>query len=167
MALPSSRNTTYAALSQVKSADLNALQDCIIQGARGDLELLIDVTDGHAASGTWTQNSNHGVTAGGGGDAWTVGIPVRVGDRIRSVTFYYQRLAGTLTFALWGNEMSAPGIAPAIDSDTDNSSSGVTELTISGIDHTVADDTIYYLKFTAGGADILYGAKVVIDRPLV
>lgn len=29
--LPTSRNTTYAIGSQVKSADLNALQDCIIQ----------------------------------------------------------------------------------------------------------------------------------------
>lgn len=30
MALPTSRNTTYAAGSQVKSADLNDIQDCIV-----------------------------------------------------------------------------------------------------------------------------------------
>lgn len=30
MTLPASRNTTYAAGSQVKSADLNAIQDCIV-----------------------------------------------------------------------------------------------------------------------------------------
>lgn len=35
MALPASRNTTYAPGSQVKSADLNAIQDCIIAGHAG------------------------------------------------------------------------------------------------------------------------------------
>lgn len=35
MTLPLTRNTTYAALSQVKSADLNAIQDCIVSGKHG------------------------------------------------------------------------------------------------------------------------------------
>jgi hypothetical protein len=39
MALPTSRNTTYVAGSQVKSADLDAIQDCIIGNKHGTLEL--------------------------------------------------------------------------------------------------------------------------------
>jgi len=39
MVLPTSRNTTYAALSQVKSADLNDIQDKIIDSHNGILRL--------------------------------------------------------------------------------------------------------------------------------
>ena len=41
MALPTSRNTTYAAGSQVKSADLNDIQDSIVQGAHGAVDYFI------------------------------------------------------------------------------------------------------------------------------
>jgi hypothetical protein len=47
MPLPTSRNTTYAAGSQVLSDDLNDLQDCIIQDAHDERTIVIPCVSGN------------------------------------------------------------------------------------------------------------------------
>lgn len=44
MALPTSRDTNYSAGSQVLSADLNNIQDCIVDAAHGSREVLVSPT---------------------------------------------------------------------------------------------------------------------------
>lgn len=52
MTLPDTRNTTYAALSQVLSADINDIQDKIIDGSHGEQTLFIPACDFIAVPGS-------------------------------------------------------------------------------------------------------------------
>jgi hypothetical protein len=88
MALPTSRSTTYAALSQVKSADLNLIQDCIIDGKHGDRVRNIHVLTGYSIGAT-------AVFGGGapyidkvalGTGAFVVPLDFTQGDRIKTIT---------------------------------------------------------------------------------
>lgn len=100
MALPTSRNTTYAPSSPILSADLNALQDMIT----GNKHPLREVP---LAAAAWTMEAG-GTTSLGDG-RWTIGalsilavsIPVFVGERVRNVNLIHNRAgAGTITMTL-------------------------------------------------------------------
>lgn len=109
MALPTSRNTTYAVNVEVKSADLNDLQDKIIDnntrlsggaGAAVSLALaptapdyhvtaphplLIPATSGGVGDGTFAGNwtTTAGVATGGNpAFDWVIGIPTTYGETI-------------------------------------------------------------------------------------
>jgi predicted small secreted protein len=94
MAWPFSRLTTYGAASPVKSVDLNAIQDEIIRLANGniDSDRILNLTAANAAFGVnWAisiagqPNPLFAVSSGGG--AIIFGIPLREGDRLKSITF--------------------------------------------------------------------------------
>ena len=83
MSLPSSRNTTYAATSPVKSADLNLIQDCIIGGKHGTLTKQVGISPscpGYANAS--------GIATSGGALSSGMIIPLHVGDRIATVRAY-------------------------------------------------------------------------------
>ncbi len=82
--LPGSRNTTYGADSPVKSADLNDIQDCLIGGKHGDKVLHINPAWGRGTADTI--DSGGVVTMQNAGSAWSVSLPLLVGDRVKSVT---------------------------------------------------------------------------------
>lgn len=94
MALPDSRNTTYAAGSQVKSADLNDVQDKIVDlhvGKRSHTySLRVSVTGGRGV-GTFAD----GGYEASAGETLKVPIPVDAGERIASVS---ARVAGQPSF---------------------------------------------------------------------
>ncbi len=95
MALPLSRNTTYSPGSQVKSADLNDIQDQIIAGSHGERRIALGAGDWDPG---WVTNMSlvSLAAAGGGGNAvvartgstaafaarWRV--PAKAGDRIKA-----------------------------------------------------------------------------------
>lgn len=64
MALPTSRNTTYAPSSMLKSLDLNDIQDWIINVYAGR-PLHIPASTGRAFAGTWTDSAYFGKTTTG------------------------------------------------------------------------------------------------------
>lgn len=86
MALPASRNTTYGAASAVKSADLNAIQDCIIGKKFGDTKRMIPGAVGVANSNTTREvNGYSNEIESSGATTITWPITFDVGDRIKSV----------------------------------------------------------------------------------
>lgn len=86
MALPTSRNTTYAALSQVKSVDLNAIQDAIVEHKRPSVPRSMSPYGGMVTAGTWTFSANH-ITSGGAGAEFRASLFLEAGDRITAFQF--------------------------------------------------------------------------------
>lgn len=91
--LPFIRNRTYAAASQIKSADLNALQDDDTGGKRGVFRRQIPLTLNFVdATSTWTNALGLGLkstsTAGTTTGASNVNVPYDVGDVILGVEVY-------------------------------------------------------------------------------
>lgn len=172
MALPSSRNTTYVpGVSQVKSADLNAIQDCIIGVKHPEIER------GYAAA-AWQTDGTNGIknnvggawTVGGTGvESFTTGLPeIPAGDRITTVGWSYSRGgAGTVTMRLRRRKSdgSAPeAITPSAGSETDSTGAAI-ETNVVTYNHTVAAGYFYYLTFaTDNVAQSFLGAAVKHDR---
>jgi hypothetical protein len=95
MPLPVSRDTTYAASSQVKSADLNDIQDCIIGNRKPTMTKIFGPNGGGIlplAPANWSAagpNPNPGGNyfwSVGGAVAFMVYFPVEVGDRITGLS---------------------------------------------------------------------------------
>jgi len=74
--LPASRNTTYAALSQVKSFDLNDLQDQIIALAAAKT---IELAPGAACQTRWFTSGSTGWFASVGTEGWLESVDVAGG----------------------------------------------------------------------------------------
>lgn len=109
MALPVSRNTTYTALSQVQSADLNAIQDMIIGGRHGARTLVLgpgsfqparpasnsDFEKVDASPGYWTTNVN------GTSHKLVASLPMVPGGRINEVRVRVKQTLGTVTLTVY------------------------------------------------------------------
>lgn len=188
MPLSGSRNTTYVAgVSQVKSLDLNQIQDCIVQGAHGDKTLLIPAAAFYAEG---DDPDIEFLTTGAASVGWvssTTGdyiaeapIILHAGDRIKSVRVYLKEgnLAGEEIVAkIWESKPTAPasrtqkgptktsGITGAEASQTFQSPDADFPLTLTDEHHYIIAVTI---PQTSGIAEaVLYGARVVYDHPLV
>lgn len=94
MAWPFARLFSYGAASPVRSNDLNAIQDQIIRLTNGglDSDRILNLTAANAAFGVnWAisiagqPNPLFAVSSGGG--AVVYGIPLKEGDRLKSITF--------------------------------------------------------------------------------
>jgi len=176
MSLPTSRNRTYAATSPIRSADLNDMQDCIVAYKHGSLQLPLSaaafqpnaLANGDYAAGTvpllttattrWL--FTHTTTSGQRGLGASVPLPA--GTRITSVKFLYTRGGGTLVFEVF---KALAGVASSLGSASDNSSSGVTTITISGINYTIETDATVTVMFAGGStSDAFGGAIVTYDR---
>lgn len=105
------------------------------------------------------------VTPTAGSETWAVPVPLRAGDRIRSITWHYQRAGGTLTFAL-RKTIIATNVDSSLASSTDNSSSGYTNITTSAIDYTLLSTEQSYLHWTTGAnGDRWHYAVITFDHP--
>ena len=93
MALPSSRNTTYTTASQVKSADLNSVQDCIVGIKRPSAYRWITPSRANVDAGNTYQADGLSYAAAGT-FAGMVMPDVMEGDR---VTAFAVRHLGTAT----------------------------------------------------------------------
>ena len=85
MSLPTSRNRTYAVLSQVVSGDLNDLQDGIV--ATSNPSPFIPAASGRrlAGSNIALNASNHAAVTTGNDEAWGVPLSVSPGSIIAAV----------------------------------------------------------------------------------
>lgn len=169
MALPASRNTTYAVGSQVEADDLNDLQDCIIQGAHGDRSFSFAPGPTTDPTTTWT---NEGTLITSTSTTGTnVYIPrLQAGDRIKSVaievkgdgvadlTWSVYKVAANFTATLLpgsGATVTNPAASPFILS-TDTPTA-----------YTLQDREYLFILLDPNAAGIVVGmVTVTYDHPL-
>lgn len=112
MALPTSRNTTYAASSKVKSVDLNDLQDMWVGDKHAERQHTLPAAAFAVKSGTavlgdgqWTFSATTILVA-------ALGPIIPAAHRLVAVAWYYNRGgAGTITRRVRKRELSVPGAA--------------------------------------------------------
>lgn len=97
MPLPESRNTDYAPGVQVKSADLNEIQDSITT-----FSIYVSPSSGYSLAGALVPSSNGKAVLPANGDAWGIAVPVLSGRRLLEVIVHCfvsnagDSIAGTL-----------------------------------------------------------------------
>jgi hypothetical protein len=135
MALPISRNTTYSASTEVKSADLNDLQDMIVSGRHGEYEVFLPSSYGMSEEdtslndiGVWTNSANAIARV-----YFPIVIPV--GAVITQVKTYFGHVVGATAI----NVVSTL-LYRAVPGDTRVTIATVTQLTASGNNYT---STVY------------------------
>ena len=181
MALPESRNTTYAAGSQVKSADLNDVQDKIIDayvdGPHGDRILLLPaaagqgtvIATGHIYAGidgvtssSWAQ--------GGSGDYVECPIPLRIGDRIKSVRAFVRDTTAAHTLSLKVRKSTNTNNNSQLGSTATSAGNGADQtLEVASLTETLATgELVHALIRNDDGTTTthkIYGVEVTYDRP--
>src|SRR3990172_5756779 len=88
MAWPNSRLRPYSPASPIPSADMNAIQDAIVQGAHGDKTLVLGTLAEIPTAGAWefvTAGAVYELRSTGSGIC-VIPIPLIIGDRIKSLT---------------------------------------------------------------------------------
>lgn len=167
MALPDSRNTTYAADSQVLSADLNDIQDCIVEGKHGArthfLSAARAIFNGSAAEidiGAELIWLSSGIING------YCPIPAKLGDRVTAVEVYVEDSgAVTVTAKLYLVNVTDGSVTPVDVTPVTAGTAVRTTLAFVGLPVTIAANQELVVEIDMGGANCLYyGAKVVLDR---
>lgn len=163
--LPTSRNTTYAAASQVMPNDLDDLEDCIIGNKHGTLEVNIDAS--------LAQDSSDGVlNANGYITAWStlpqvvhIAIEIPVGKRILSVEVFYN-VNGTgsnLTPKLCRRAQLSGTSFDVVAGSTDNTGAAI-ESQVLTANHIVLAGNTYYVQVGVGHTNQrVHGVKVLYD----
>lgn len=170
MALPTSRNRTYAPGVDIASADLNALQDCIIARKHGSLSFPIDPGAFHIVGQTSTTHirplggpwamSGHAVPMDLG--YW---LPIPVGTRLNAVTWYYNRGgAGTLTLRVLKANQPAGLTGTTLLTSTINSGTGFTSTTVAPAYALETDHTLVLWARADNTAQSFGGAIVTLDK---
>jgi len=174
MTLPASRNTTYAAGAQVKSADLNDIQDCIISSKQAARTMLIGAPEGMSSQSVGTPLSFSTI-----GRSWSFGtsveflfFPIRVitGDRVTGWKLFLNKSSatGTITGQMQKVEPST-GTITSIGSAATNSANnpGFINLPITGLTETATIGFYYFVRVQGGGVtgDQCYGCEITFDRP--
>jgi len=172
MALPISRNETYGVNSPVKSADLNDIQDNIIAGKHGAIDVMLHPTPSEVISGSATRNINHWLYSSG---TVVIGHPIDlpVGTRVDAIKVYCEQSTD--------DQVSAEPFKTDVDTDVTADSIAASKLSGAGaghkeIDFTSADSGIpftitagktYHLKISllAGAATRYKGTKLTIVKP--
>lgn len=185
MALPTSRNRTYAALSQLVSGDVNDLQDWIVNlyaGKHGDRTKLITPSDfgaGGSAYGGWTAELSGSPSTfflkPTGTDNLAIAIPLEVGERIKELHVYvYANDTNSIIMEAYKQSIvggSAPGAGVQLGSTQtiNTASTNIRKMSITGLTETIAADTKYLIYLlsntTNGNVHRFYAATVVYDRP--
>jgi hypothetical protein len=98
MALPLTPNTTYAAGSQVQSADLNDLQAAVVDAAHGEVREYIPITSPPQG---WTASTDGDkITPDSGGNKLHLQIPARAGATLTEVHARVRSVTDQITLAL-------------------------------------------------------------------
>lgn len=136
MALPSSRNTTYAAGSDIRSADLNAIQDCIVSRKHGVLSFPID-------PGAFLSSTTATAIVRPIGAPWSMAglavpidlvywLPIPVGTRLNSVAWYYNRGgAGSIVMRVLKANIPAGVTGTTLSTTTINAGTGFASSSVS------------------------------------
>lgn len=135
----------------------------------GDKKLTLDAISGVALVGTWTIGANYNPGSSTSSDVWGWSVPLKVGDRIKSIIFYGDRQStGTLTFALQKRTLSTGAIS-SVSSGTISAGTGAVNVTVSSINYTLVDTETPILTLTSGGGGSSVhrasAAIITFDRP--
>ncbi len=175
MTLPASRNTTYAAGSQVKSADLNDIQDCIISSKQVARTMLISAPEGNTSQGVGTP-----VVLSTIGRNWSFGtsvefvyFPIRAvtGDRITGWKMYINKTStspNTITAQMKKVDPATATVSNVGGSATNSSTNpGFVTLSVTGLTETATIGFNYFVQIQGGGTtgDGVYGCEITFDRP--
>lgn len=173
MALPTSRNTTYAAGSQVKSADLNDLQDKVIDeytyrkalrtrkvhwsAGIQDPEEFGTVLWDAVSSGT---SGYIQTNSGGQLSHWYMPIDLEVGQRLRAVRARV-RTHNTEWITLSVKRLNGDGTETVLGTDNSTTGSGVIyeNVTVTGLTETVVAGSHAYfglIETTSGTSDLRF-----------
>ena len=193
--LPYRRARTYAVGSQLKSVDLNSLQDSLIalwnfvtgqaQSIFGDLVLAAnkrlklsgtgDVSHGNytlpmaSAGGAGTMSYNSAAAfSTAAGQRWYMPLRLLPGDRIRAggLQFTHLRSGGTVIMSLAEYDVATGTLTSTPYSATDTTTIVTVQSNIAGSDYTLLAGKFYLLSYQAGGAsDNFEGVTVTYDRP--
>jgi hypothetical protein len=163
MALPSSRNTSYSPTNPLKSADLNAVQDCIIGAKHGDLTLLISP---HVGYGTNFSLAFDDLVTFSGAGTWKVPLRLPVGKRLKSMTI---DLAGnsaqTMQCVLRGYK-TFPSTTTREAANPTHTPGAMAQFTTDFADMVVAAGEHWGFYFANSGSSIQLGTiALVIDHP--
>lgn len=164
MALPDSRNTTYAAGDPVKAADLNDFQDNIVGDKHPTRTLHLGAADftlkgssgATLADGQWTFTALATIVCG-------LGKSIPEGHVITSITWRYNRGgSGTVTRRLRVREMATPAAAADVAGFPVADNTGAAhENNTDTPNYTVAANTGPWLEVTGdAAANVFVGATV-------
>lgn len=169
MAWPNTRLTTYTPASALKSNDLNSMQDAIIAGQHGDRVLNLPI-HGAVPSNPATDNISYGdpdINIGSSGTAIKLGIPLRQGDRIKSVTFTHLG-NGVATLSAGVTKISATAVTSNLGSTVITPTNGVYSSTTIDLADTIlgAGEACVFI-FTGTGASVIRvsNVRVTYDHP--
>lgn len=188
MALPTSRDVTFAPGSQIPSSVLNNIQDNIIGAKHGDVTRYIPIpiiqTTGTSPSlgdffGNITtpisSNSPYYTAAGTGAvpdGRIAVPLPISIGDRIKQIdAFVYDNAGGSVNIALTKHLLTGvpPGTTSSIGGTTvSGSTTTLQKLSILSLTEVAVADTIYHFNCLIDGSHPslrFYAATVTFDRP--
>lgn len=164
--LPTSRNNSYAPGSPVKSTDINDLQDCVIDGKHGTVNICVPGIFG-VLDGNWSTATNRIVSTGAG----TVLFPfqLREGDRIKNALVYrYGDGAADIT-DIDVSVIAADGTATVITAaavSVTNPPASVAPTVVALNDTTLAFGESVYMRIVVNAANIrIYNVVLEIDRP--
>ena len=161
MALPTSRNTTYAPGSDIRSADLNALQDCIVGGKHGLISRPLGATSFLlTAGGAASLASDRWTFSGSAGLFCNLALPV--GTTITEIIWRFDRGGGgTMTFKLIRRTL-LDNVTAAVDviSRTDNTTTGWRSDSDLPAYMTQADESLW-LNVTGSAATNVFGGAVL------
>lgn len=186
MGLPTSRNTTYAIGSQIKSADLNAIQDVEIDhetrivdhetriddieaGRHGNLTLIIPAG---AAEGDWTFVPSTGAVgslwlSAGGTLHLAYPIVLTGSERIKEVKAHIKDESGlAVTMKLF--KSTKTGGNTQVGSTQTSSSAGTDQtLSLTGLTETIDSNEFFHILITSAASGVAqrsYACEVLFDR---
>lgn len=160
MALPTSRNTTYTAGSQVKSADLDDIQDCIISAKHGDVIRNVSPFSGQVqtAGGFVSVGGTAGYMVSTASAILSVSLPLTVGERIKTVSYLlFGDGAADVTVKVVSMDATMTGTQIGTLTTT-NQAASWSVLTIDVTDTTVAANGSVFIEFSANATGLRVGS---------
>lgn len=172
MALPLSRNTTYSGATQIKSADLNDLQDQIIRHERGAhvaRRRFRHASEGRQVSGAGGSFDSNGRWQNGAtSDLFMIPFEIEEGDRVTGFEFKADPAAsGVVTAQLRRQRWDADTINTVAPTGSTSGDLFQT-VAVTGLNEVAtAVNGIFYLyfSFTLSTGHLLIGAALIVDRP--
>ena len=177
MALPTSRNRTYAAASPVIAADLNAIQDCIIGAKHGAKTMIIPGTSfkqKNTGAAVVYDNSPTLLTSGAAAADTIASFEIPVGSSITAVRFYVRdNVTGATKWTCdLGKSTLYDAAVNSLVTPSVSAGTGVDQTLTpvpASLPHTVLGGGVRYAlsaKMTTGTATCkLYGAEVDYTTP--
>jgi hypothetical protein len=159
MPLPSSRNTTYSASSPVKSADLNALQDCIVGNKHGSMPVHIGAPSWKII-GAGVANDPNGteITLGthtGGADTPSAicSVDIPAGCTVTQILVRARKTSasGTVTARYKHFETDGGGGLTTASASNSANNPGYISLTMSGLAEVIAAGEAFTVQIEGGG----------------